>query len=453
MLRPQLLPDEHADSYLGAIVRLNGFSGRNDVERAERGVALIEGWSFSSSAHASPTPLDRFAAVAGVAPGHLLQHHTLVPVIANRMIAPPSQASTSLRIALGSETVKEEACFCPDCVASDLSTYGRSYWRREHQLPGIYWCSKHRRGLRAVKRKHAFLHAPSLLLDEAEEFDYDWVRTLWSHKFIARYLDVLQAFMDATEPITPTSVRDALRTIAKPMGYQISPNGGAFSSATVGVLSRDIHQLFPDDWLKKTFPAYRQSSASGIQYWLDAALWMKIPPSSVAAYSLAASILFESGDAFMRAVRQNQVGVGAHALQRARVAETTQDSDQAIKEAKGAPEPTTPPEQSKSGRRSRRLRSPQAKAAIVQRTYEPGVSVADVASKEGIDRRTLYTWRNLERKGALGNPFEDAVDVSPELAAARAEISRLQRLLDRVMAENNSLKTAARLRRARHLAV
>lgn len=34
--------------------------------------------------------------------------------------------------------------FCPLCVSEDIKTYGESYWRREHQFNGVFFCLKHR---------------------------------------------------------------------------------------------------------------------------------------------------------------------------------------------------------------------------------------------------------------------------------------------------------------------
>ncbi|OAA85082.1 TnsD family Tn7-like transposition protein [Clostridium ljungdahlii] len=33
--------------------------------------------------------------------------------------------------------------YCPICVAEDKKTLGESYWRREHQFTGVFFCSKH----------------------------------------------------------------------------------------------------------------------------------------------------------------------------------------------------------------------------------------------------------------------------------------------------------------------
>nr|WP_306770569.1 transposase [Pantoea sp. 18069] len=49
----------------------------------------------------------------------------------------------------------------------------------------------------------------------------------------------------------------------------------------------------------------------------------------------------------------------------------------------------------------RRRWSPAEKAALVRRTYEPGMSVSLVARQKDLAASLLFTWRRLEREGAL----------------------------------------------------
>lgn len=91
----------------------------------------------------------------------------------------------------------------------------------------------------------------------------------------------------------------------------------------------------------------------------------------------------------------------------------------------------------------RRRWSAQEKAALVRRTYEPGMSVSLVARQEGVAASLLFQWRKLEREGALTavSAGESVVPAS-ELAAARAEIAKLQRILGKKTLENEILKEA-----------
>ncbi len=91
----------------------------------------------------------------------------------------------------------------------------------------------------------------------------------------------------------------------------------------------------------------------------------------------------------------------------------------------------------------RRRWSAQEKAALVRRTYEPGMSVSLVARQEGVAASLLFQWRKLEREGALtAVSAGESVVAASELAAARAEIAKLQRILGKKTLENEILKEA-----------
>ena len=83
------------------------------------------------------------------------------------------------------------------------------------------------------------------------------------------------------------------------------------------------------------------------------------------------------------------------------------------------------------------------KSALVRRTFEPDMSVSLVARQEGVSASLLFQWRKLERQGALTavSAGESVVPAS-ELAAARAEIAKLQRILGKKTLENEILKEA-----------
>jgi len=91
----------------------------------------------------------------------------------------------------------------------------------------------------------------------------------------------------------------------------------------------------------------------------------------------------------------------------------------------------------------RRRWSIEEKSALVRRTYEPGMSVSLVARETGVSAGLLFQWRKLEREGALvAVSAGEAVVPASELAAARAEIAKLQRVLGKKTLENEILKEA-----------
>lgn len=98
----------------------------------------------------------------------------------------------------------------------------------------------------------------------------------------------------------------------------------------------------------------------------------------------------------------------------------------------------------------RRRWSAAEKAALVRKTYEPGMSVSLVARQKGVAASLLFQWRKLERGGALvAVSAGEAVVPASELAATRAEIAKLQRVLVKKTLENDILKEAVELAAAK----
>ncbi len=57
---------------------------------------------------------------------------------------------------------------CESCVEQDLREFGYSFWRRSHQLPGVYFCSDHGRALLCFEGREAFRSAPDEVLCYSE---------------------------------------------------------------------------------------------------------------------------------------------------------------------------------------------------------------------------------------------------------------------------------------------
>ena len=91
----------------------------------------------------------------------------------------------------------------------------------------------------------------------------------------------------------------------------------------------------------------------------------------------------------------------------------------------------------------RRRWSAEEKAAIVQQTYAPGMSVSLIARQHGIAPNQLFTWRRLYASGALS-----AVGAGEEVVAAseyrglQQQVRELQRLLGKKTLENEILHEA-----------
>ncbi|KAI5931791.1 Protein Niban 1 [Manis javanica] len=79
---------------------------------------------------------------------------------------------------------------------------------------------------------------------------------------------------------------------------------------------------------------------------------------------------------------------------------------------------------------------------LVRRTYEPGMSVSLVARQEDVSAGLLFQWRSRTPRCFDRRLAGEAVVPASELAAARAEIAKLQRVLGKKTLENEILKEA-----------
>ncbi|HCU3401578.1 TPA: IS3 family transposase [Escherichia coli] len=95
------------------------------------------------------------------------------------------------------------------------------------------------------------------------------------------------------------------------------------------------------------------------------------------------------------------------------------------------------------GPEKRRRRTTQEKIAIVQQSFEPGMTVSLVARQHGVAASQLFLWRKQYQEGSLtAVAAGEQVVPASELTAAMKQIKELQRLLGKKTMENELLKEA-----------
>ena len=104
---------------------------------------------------------------------------------------------------------------------------------------------------------------------------------------------------------------------------------------------------------------------------------------------------------------------------------------------------TNPPIDILSGPERRRRWTAAEKVAIVNETYEPGVTVSLVARRHGSAPNQLFHWRKLAAQGALtaAGRGEEVVPAS-EYRALQNQVRELQRLLGKKTLEAEVFKEA-----------
>ena len=98
----------------------------------------------------------------------------------------------------------------------------------------------------------------------------------------------------------------------------------------------------------------------------------------------------------------------------------------------------------------RRRFSASEKQQMVEETNQPGMNVSIVARRHGISPSLLFRWRKLSEAGSLSavGSDESVVPVS-QVQALEHQVRELQRLLGKKTLENEILKEAVEVARAK----
>lgn len=204
---------------------------------------------------ADELPLCQMLALVGAMDvKRLIGEHTLIPLHHVVVENPTSfeqleQAKDDILRRSTLRLFEGEIRYCTQCAADDVSRMGFSYWRLTHQLPGVYWCIDHKAALLGIssRRQRSWRmpsnHQPSPLSLSDEQVD-----SLCRNEVLVRYVEILQAFLKATEPVSPAYASQKIRNLAKQKNILIGTSGDK------QFLSDLVAEKVPAIWLAHTFP-------------------------------------------------------------------------------------------------------------------------------------------------------------------------------------------------------
>ena len=174
MILPKPFSDESLASLLARLCRLNGISDYGDV------VTLLFGHGLHTTFINAPVDVVEFCVRTKGAygePVEVLENLTWMGAAGRLEVASPSRgtyvAAGLVKPTLAEMTFPESVSlrYCPACRKRDLLGYGMSYWRRQHQIPIVWYCADHGESLVKVPMKRADLHTTCALPGDFKRLD------------------------------------------------------------------------------------------------------------------------------------------------------------------------------------------------------------------------------------------------------------------------------------------
>jgi hypothetical protein len=291
LVQPAPLPEEMDRGYLGRVMRINGYRSPKDMVDAMAAHFGEEGRS-----RREVTTHELLSRMAGMTTEHFAQRHTTMPLRRGITSYLPKLVHgcaerRSLLYVSGTLRKYPAAFFCEECVRADIHFHGTTYWRRDLQTPGQLWCPKHAKPLSFVAGTDPFLASPAIYVGKSEQIPQEWVKPAVRNAQVDRFLDLANALYDRTTPLDVALIAPLLRDTGSAQGFK--PNA---CSKQGTLISDRIKELFPEQWLSTVFHEVVAKAPGTYLHQVDGTLYLRKSASSVIAYLLVLSVLFESAD-------------------------------------------------------------------------------------------------------------------------------------------------------------
>jgi hypothetical protein len=241
VLRPTALPGELAQGCAGRFARLNGCSCWLQACKKLLNHEANPYWDGPRSQNSQ-----FLADVVGLPILELNSRHTLKPLVRGGSPGRSRHAKRSDK----PYRARQFAYFCEDCAMEDIEFHGMSYWRREHQILGMYWCLKHATPLRYAAYSAPFTGPPSEYLLNSLDVDTAWLHARTAFPAINLALELASELCDISTGVDEELIFEKifLLFIERRERCRSSPR----------LLSDLLLEMFGSSWLIENIPAFSQ---------------------------------------------------------------------------------------------------------------------------------------------------------------------------------------------------
>lgn len=297
LLRLSPMPDEFVAGYQGRLLRHNGWT---DVNAAM--AALLSCAGHEPVARRATSTVELLARAAGRELGQFVRDHTLIPLARAVIATTPgvphgSEAQPSLLRTVAMRSLRPGTHFCMACVKEDYEFHGMPYWRREHQLPGRYWCPKHGCPLSHAFAQNAYLRSPTDFITMHQVVSEPWLNQLKQNRPIERFLAICSDLLSSRYPLVERNVARIARARAAEIG--LHTGRGAIRKPLV---SERIKGQFDRLWLMSVLPGLADWPDGQYCRSVDGVALGKRMNVSAIAYALVFAVLYESADVAIHAM-------------------------------------------------------------------------------------------------------------------------------------------------------
>lgn len=206
--------------------------------------------------------------------------------------------SETLSRRLGMLTQRAGAYLCPHCIEEDVSgPYQHSWFRRDHHLIGVDWCSRHRVALQRVEAPQPFDQAPQTWLNEGKTSSVSTESPILpADSFAERYLEIATWLLGRRRPVPCTALNRAISDKAKANGLRVSETGRR------PLISDRLIEVSDARWLRSHLPGIEKKAAGQIFRRIDLTASSQSVPAAGDAYVFALAALFETSEGAIKAV-------------------------------------------------------------------------------------------------------------------------------------------------------
>ena len=274
MIVPEILPGEIGAGYLSRLGNINGYVNKTiTIENIRK-----EFLSINEDKNLSISIL--LSRALGISTEQFCRFHTLLPTLRSISSHFPyvkhGDSSNPELIKNNSQNMFGEIFFvCKSCKDEDIGYHGFAYYRREHQLPGFDFCSKHHQ---------------KLIQSDCEFNTSSNHSCELSHATILRYRTILDSFASAETPIPHLHILDLLQTKARELEVRWSHRGKK------KLLSDLIIDTFPAYWLESLGIKVRKKNLGIYFSSIDSLLTTSNKISCGYQYALVLSCLFDNAE-------------------------------------------------------------------------------------------------------------------------------------------------------------